>query len=296
MEPLDISHGEALDISNQGLGGGGATSAAQLTYSNAVSGLAATNAQAAIDEVYAAMQAADTQLQGGIDALDASKPNRNGNITRPYLSTDFMVATGSNAVDPFIGVAVVSGTTNQPNVVDENHPGVLRILSSTSANSGYFIGTNTAQIRLAGGEALDVIFYIDTLAGTTARFGFFDSATIANPTDAAMIEVDSSGVATGKTFSNTVTSSTGTTGSLSQATWYRARIELNANATQVTFTIYNMSGGVVWSASLTTNIPTGAGRETGAGAIMTNSGTSAITLGHLDFMALDFGRVLTRGA
>lgn len=229
------------------------------------------------------------------DPLDITNRGKYNPLQRPYLFTDFFVSTSNAAVDPFLGATVASGTTNQPNVVDQNHPGVIRLLSSTTTNSGYYIGTNTAQIRLAGGEQVDCIFYMDLLSGSQFRVGFFDSATVAAPTDAVMIEIDGNGVATGKNYANGVTSSTPTTGQLAQATWYRARVKLNAAATEATFTIYNMAGQVVWTATLATNIPTGASRETGAGFIATNVGTSAVTLAHLDFLGIGIARTLARG-
>jgi hypothetical protein len=49
------------------------------------------------------------------------------------------------------------------------------------------------------------------------------------------------------------------------------------------------------STSITTNIPTTTGRETGAGLVATNSGTTGTLLAYFDFMAVGYiGRELTR--
>jgi len=78
-------------------------------------------------------------------------------------------------------------------------------------------------------------------------------------------------------------------------TWYRCRLEVNSNATQVDFYVYNDSGTQLGSQSITTNIPTTTGGETGAGVIATNSGTTATLLAYFDYMAVGIiNRNLTR--
>jgi hypothetical protein len=67
-----------------------------------------------------------------------------------------------------------------------------------------------------------------------------------------------------------------------------------ANAASVTFALYDDSGALLWTDTLSTNIPTASGRETGAGIIGTNSGTSATDLYHLDYMAIGWGSDRTR--
>lgn len=215
---------------------------------------------------------------------------------RPYLSNDFL--TTSSILTPFLDTAVASGTINQPNagVVTKDHPGWVRIASSTSANSGYFIGTNVAQILLGGGELFECIWRPAALANNTTRLGFHDTSTSSDATDGVYLEIDGSGIVTGKTANNSTRSSTGTTGSVSANTNYRATIQLNADATLATFTLYSDAGAVLWTDTLGTNIPTASGRETGASFIITNSLTSAIDLCHVDFMAVAWGRRLVRGA
>jgi hypothetical protein len=61
-----------------------------------------------------------------------------------------------------------------------------------------------------------------------------------------------------------------------------------------TYTLYAENGSSLWTDSLTTNIPTASGREIGHGIIATNSGTTAQTIAHLDFMNLSIPRTLIR--
>lgn len=240
-----------------------------------------------------------TIVSGNADLLVGSDNITNNTNTRRQvsLSNEFLVATATQGIDPFLGLAVSSGTSNQPTagIVTGNHPGCIRLLSSTSANSGYFIGTNVSEILLAGGEKYDVVFQLASLANNTTRLGFLDTATSSDPVDGAYIEIDGSGVATGKTSSNSTRSSTGTTYTISATTWYRASIVTNIDATLVTFTIYSDAGAILWTDTLSTNIPTASGRECGAAFIVTNSGTSAIDLAHIDFMSIIIRRSLVRG-
>jgi hypothetical protein len=229
-------------------------------------------------------------LPYGADLLDQARK-------RPLLYNDFLAASGSSS-DPFVGAALASGTLNTAasGRISAQHPGQVRIRSSTTTLSGAHIGTSTTtgMILLGGGEIFESIFLIDTLSGSTFRFGFYDSVTSSAPTDAAYVEIDGSGVATGKTYSNGSTSSTGTTYTVSATGWYRLRVTLNSAGTQVTFAIYNDSGTQLWSDTLSTNIPTASGRETHVGTMAINSGTTAIDLMHLDWMALAWSSDRTR--
>jgi hypothetical protein len=99
----------------------------------------------------------------------------------------------------------------------------------------------------------------------------------------------------GKTANNAVRTTSATIATLTVNTWYRCRIEINSNATQANFYVYDDSGTLLGSTNITTNIPTAAGRETGAGLVATNSGTTATLLAYFDFMAVGYnGRELTR--
>lgn len=204
---------------------------------------------------------------------------------RPFLYSDFIVSSNGSATDPFTLTAIASGTGNAPNNANANHPGAIRFRSSTTTNSGILIGANTAQFLLGGGEIFEAIFRLETLALSTFRIGFHDTATNADATDGVYVEIDGSGVATGKTASNSSRSSTGTTTTLAASTWYRLRIVVNSTSL-VTYTIYDEAGSVVWTDTLTTNIPSSAGRQTGCGTIATNSGTTALDLLELDSMAV----------
>lgn len=218
-------------------------------------------------------------------------------IHKPGYYSEFL---STNAVQGIlIGAAVSSGTnTTAPasGVITGDHPGVILARSSTTANSGYRYQTDAAQIRIGGGEVFDIVFRTPAaLTNTTYRFGLLDTTTSADAVDGAYFEIPSTGAAVGKTSNNSTRSTTATIATLSTNTWYHARIVVNSAASQVDFTIYSEAGSSLGTANLTANIPTAAGRETGAGFIGTNSGTTASDVVNLDYMAITFTRSLQRG-
>jgi hypothetical protein len=236
-----------------------------------------------------AHQALAKQGEGGGSASD---PRRN-----PVYETDFLT---KNAVQPpFIGGAILAGT-NTTGVtgaqIDQNHPGQWLLRSSATANSGYQC-TTLADIRIGGGEVFDLVFKTTAgLTGTTLRCGFLDTVTSADAVDGVYFEMPPTGAIIGKTSANSVRSSTATLATLATSTWYHVRLTVNAAATSVLFEVFSDAGALLGSASLAANIPTGSGRETACGFVVTNAGTVATDLIYADYMSAKITRALTRGA
>lgn len=195
---------------------------------------------------------------------------------------DFLTATVSS---PWIVSNILSGVCNSSGGSDTKHPGVFNYVSSTSANSGVGIRTSTNSILLSGEErTIGIIKTSATLINTTRRIGFHSSADASTPTNGVYIKIDS-GTLTGQTVSNNTISTTTTNYTVTGNTWYRVIIQLNVGATLATFTLYaDDSNTVLWQDTLSTNIPKIAGREVGNGDICTSSGSSAITLGSIDYL------------
>ena len=218
--------------------------------------------------------------------------------TAPVWSTDFLSTNAAQSI--FIGAAVSAGTnTTAPaaGVIDGQHPGCILLRSSTTANSGYTYQTGLTQIRIGGGEVYDLVFRTPAaLTATTYRFGFHDTATSVDAVDGVYFEAVA-GTLVGKTSSNSTRSTTATIATLAINTWYHARITVATDLSLATFALYDMAGALVGSATLNANLPTASGRECGAGAIATNSGTTATDLIVLDYQAVSIvGRTLARGA
>lgn len=202
-----------------------------------------------------------------------------------YASDFFNIDVDLN--DPFLLTVIAAGTIVAPNagLVTAHHPGVIKIRSSTTTNSGGRAVTDVAGgLLLGGGEVFEGIVNFTTLTNTTVRVGFHDSTTSADAVDGAYFEL-SAGTLKGKTASNSTRSTTGTTFTPTAGTWYRLRVTVNSNATQVNFDVFDDAGTNLLAANLAANIPTASGREVAAGLVATNSGTTATDLLHLDYQA-----------
>ena len=231
----------------------------------------------------------------GDNALFAAEPRRS-----PIAASDFLGTTVA-MMAPFNISAISTGTfTTAPaaGVVTGNHPGVLLFRSSTTANSGVIVNTTQNIVLVQGGEQFDCVFRTPAaLTNLTYRLGFHDTATSADAVDGIYFEMPASGAIVGKTSSNSVRTTSGTIATLVANTWYHGRIVVNAAGTGVDFFIFSDAGTQLGTANITTNIPTASGRETGVAFVGTSSGTTAVDVVNLDYMAAASpGRTLVRGA
>jgi len=196
------------------------------------------------------------------------------------ISTDILNGTAAGMIAPW-GIANVNGGSSNSNAVgvDAKHPGYTVFFSHAStANSGCYMLTAPTAIMLSGNEKTTFVFKtLGTLTGVTMYAGYHDSDTYLDPVDGAYFKL-SGGSLSGNTSNNSTRSATGTSHTLSLNTWYRAVIELNADASSVTFTLYqDDSDTVLWTNALTTNIPKTSGRVLANGITCTLATTSAAT-------------------
>lgn len=216
---------------------------------------------------------------------------------KPFYATDFMnPGTSVYGNTDMTGSAISSGTAGATATgLDANHPGIINLSSSTTTNSGFRFNTAGGAVLIGGGERFDVIFRPTVFTNSTARFGFHDATSITAPIDGAYFQYSGSGDVVGVTVSNSTSSTSATIATLSVDTWYHAVLVVNNTATQVDYSIFSEAGTLLGTQSLTTNIPTGVGRETGVCWIVTNSGTTSQSLARLDYISYAFTRALTRG-
>jgi len=215
------------------------------------------------------------------------------------LESDFYTVSVTAACKGLLGAAQSSGTAAAI-AGDANHPGVISMSDSTTANGGYRFMTDTSAFRIAGGERFNIIFKIfGVRAGQQLRMGFMDStASQTQPTDGVWFQTVSNGSTTtilGRCKNNAGPSDTSGAYTLTAASWYEAECIINSNATSVTFNLYDSSNALVWTRDVTGNIPTAAGRETGFGIICGESTTdAAAVICHIDYVRLEIVRTLTR--
>lgn len=190
-----------------------------------------------------------------------------------------------NCVGPWTLLAIASGTSANGNSTTK-HPGTIIYKSHASnTNSGYGYYANQYTLLLGGGEKTTIIFKTAALTGVTRRLGFHDSIDSNAPTDGVYC-LQNGDQLTGRTMNNTSGSITGTAFTLAANTWYRLVIELNADASLATYTLYaDDSMTVLWTDALATNIPTGAGRFVGHSDVCTLASPSGATeIGTIDYM------------
>jgi hypothetical protein len=237
----------------------------------------------------------------GDNALYSVDPRRS-----PIVDTDFITTNTVNG--PYQITAISAGTFNTApvaGVVTANHPGVVRLVSSTTANSGVMVMAGQtgvaagALVLLSGGEQFDIVFRTPAaLTNLTYRIGFLDTITSAVPTDGVFLEMPATGAIIGRTLNNTAGNNSATLATLAVNTWYHARIIINAAAASADFFIYSDAGALLGTANIGgANIPVVSGRELGIGGVFTSAGVAAADIVSLDYMSASFpGRALVRGA
>jgi hypothetical protein len=213
------------------------------------------------------------------------------------LESDFY-QSGTQSIPTIVGAAISSGTvgavTSSP-----NHPGVIYLRDSTTANGGYRYMTDVAAFLIAGGEKALFTFQTRGVRSTaTARMGFQDSTSATAPTDGIWFEIVNNGTTstlTARCKNNAGPSSADEAYTLTTNTWYTAVLEVNAAATSVNFKLYNDAGSVLWEKDITGNIPTAGGRECGFGIIAGESTTDAAAdIIHIDYLRMEINRTLVR--
>jgi len=213
------------------------------------------------------------------------------------LSSDFYDGT-TNAIPGLLGAAISAGTVGSV-ATTANHPGVIYMRDSTTANGGYKYGCAGTQL-IGGGETFEVVFQPVGVRSTQgAQLGWSDTqAANTLPTDGIWFNISGTGAAIvlkGATSSNGVRSYTGTTYTPTTATWYRGTIGVNTAGTLVTYTIYNEAGASQWTDTVAANIPTGAGRDTSPCINVAESTTdAAANILVLDYVNWGSTRTLVR--
>jgi hypothetical protein len=214
------------------------------------------------------------------------------------IESDFFSTNASAACPGLLGAATSSGTVG---VVagSVDHPGVIYLRDSTTANGNYRFLSDVSAFKISGSETAIFVFQARSARATASfRLGFQDSAAIqTQPTDGVWFE----GVGNGTDVNffgrckNNAGPSTTETYVMALNTWYTGKIEVNVDATLVTFTLYAENGTQLWQQTVNTNIPTAVGRETGFGIIAgETSNDAAADILHIDYLRMEINRTLVR--
>lgn len=195
-----------------------------------------------------------------------------------------------------VTVSIASGTPTATQALNlANHPGVISFSSSVTVNSGGQCtwGGITTGTPVVVGRVCDFIICPINLANSTIRMGFNDAFNQDDAVDGVYIEVAPGGIASGKSASNSARSVSASSFTLAANTWYHARISVTS-ATTGLFEIISEAGVVLWSDTVTGNIPTGNGRNCLPRFIITNNATTVTLLCQLDMVS--WKGPVTRGA
>lgn len=226
------------------------------------------------------------QNSNGTVAWTSQIPNFDENNIVQYCE---FITAATTANPPFIGAAISTGTNaaNTTNL-NSNRPGVVRMTSSTTANGGYKWQTDVTTTRLGGNEIFTTGIAPLNFTTTTMYAGFHDSATSALPVDGVYFKYSQNGNIVLETSNNSTRSTSGTITTLSLNTWYKLKITMNSDATSALGEVFDATGTLIRSETLTTNIPKTAGREVGSGIVVTESTTTATAMLDLDYIKTQF--------
>lgn len=199
----------------------------------------------------------------------------------------------NNQLSPFTPTAIGAGTF-VPLAQVANHPGIWRISSGAGANTGHAVTLGgILAVLIGGGEIGEFIFRVPAPTNVVERLGFIDSVSAVAPVDGVSI-VMAGTTLDGRTVSNSVQSITASNVTIAANTWYRGKIEVNNAATLVTFSLYDANSALLWTDTLSANIPIAAGRETGFGALAYKTTVTAADILDLDWMAYYNTKALVR--
>lgn len=199
------------------------------------------------------------------------------------------------AKDDFVCSALSSGTAAS-STGDNNHIGVFTMSDSTTANGGYICRTDATIQYFGGGETFRYRFKPNTnVLNTTIIMGFGDSTTAAEPTDGCYL-YSFNLVVYGRCKNNAGPTSTSTSYTMTAGTWYTAIGRMNSAATSMNFSIYNDAGNLLWTNTVSANIPSTSARVFGYEHYAFQSTTSAAAiLVYWDSREYWIDRRLTRG-
>lgn len=222
------------------------------------------------------------------------------NIRRKGITIydDFTNPANNGIINDFMRGSFNSGSLGVNILGDIDHPGNIQVASTNASTNGggYILLSNTVTSRamvITPGIQFDVIIFSNAFSNNVFyRFGFTNGSV--NPQDISdgfYFEWNDANLI-GKTASGSVRSSTSIY-TMTTATWYHLRCKM-VTSTNVVFEVYTMNGNLVWSSSLTTNIPA-VGSVTNAGFIGFNQIAENKTMCVIDYIAVTFPP-MNRGA
>lgn len=168
---------------------------------------------------------------------------------------------GTGASDYFQKLTFNSGSWASSTIFSENNPGVIAISSSSGSTNGggNIVPGSTAAPR---SQAVGVGMQFDLVMRTSAlgsniimRFGIIaGTVNPTQPTDGIYFVLNNNTLI-GQTAVGNVRSSTPSYTGITGGVWYHFRVTMTT-ASLATYELYDMDGTLLWTDTLTTNLPT----------------------------------------
>jgi len=249
---------------------------------------------------YKTIISSDTPTDPGVPTAGTTQvSSASDHVHQSYRPSQRMTAYTtdwlSNTTDFITGNAYATGTLTSPTVTDVNHIGqIVYRCHATNANSGYGHLTNGSQIIVNGGESFTWVVRFDVVAGQRCLFGISNSYTPpTDPADFLGFDIAATTLRGLAIKSGSGTTATGTTLTVSAATWYSLNMTVSSDKSLVTYTVKNDAGTTLWSSTTAANVPTAAGYILQAGTIGTPGG--AVNIVTVDYTEVLFNKGVQRG-
>lgn len=209
-----------------------------------------------------------------------------------FMSTDFYNSDQYRAAPGWFAQAISGGNITGA-ASNTNQPGVIGLQNGvTTANSGWQF--RAGSFYISGYEEAEFIFNPALLTATLTYLGLHNSLSAAVPTKGCWFDLNAATLS-GKT-AGSATTTTGTTYTMSQGTWYHAKLVVNSAGTACAFYLYTLNGTLVWSdtCAVTANMP--AITDGLYSSVVTyNTASQAQTIiTYLDYMSVKVPRALVR--
>jgi hypothetical protein len=215
-----------------------------------------------------------------------------------FGATDFTSSTTSTAA-LYAGSPWWSGTSlNSGTIAVQTgtaaHPGILRLRSTASANTGYNYLTNIYAFTLAGLESSEFVFQTETATSScSAWLGWTAAATNGATTRCAVLAIDVSGGAwrlLGRVH-NGADRTAATTYTLANTTWYSGRVSFNSALTETEFEVWSEGKAALLFRSRIAFVPD---TVIGHGVIGINASASQQYCIAIDYMNISAPKTLAR--
>src|SRR5690606_5153897 len=163
------------------------------------------------------------------------------------------------------------------------HPGIVRLNSTTTTNSGYRYTagvTTTSVMQLKAGATFNFIGRIIGEADSRINIGFMNNNAVGAPASGALFQI--SGLSLLAACLSGGSSTEVALATLSASEWYSFQIVIDSSS-QATFTVFNSDGTVFATTTITSNVP---GSVLGNGIVAWTAGTANINLIYADLIRL----------